>query len=239
MDAVGAKNLVDSPEVYEKLTPWEPSEILRPFRKYYELKISLGNLNPRTSAILLMRAETGADTYTSALYLSTTLRAKISSLQSTASWKRNNAGDILKHIPHKQGSLKEGEVLSLIQEGVELAASKLNSLQLNNTRSKLPHWILKTHIAKCLARETVVLTEWTMVNKRYDLYLPLEKLKVEIKYSWGYTQNYGRYQGDRDIYVIVGKNVSPEKIERLSELTGSVYILYRLDYEEFFVYGGS
>ncbi|GAB6135033.1 hypothetical protein JCM16307_05810 [Thermococcus prieurii] len=55
----------------------------------------------------------------------------------------------------------------------------------------------------------------------------------------GYTQNYGRYQGDRDIYVIVGKNVSPEKIERLSELTGSVYILYRLDYEEFFVYGGS
>jgi len=105
---VGAKNLVDSPEVYEKLTPWEPPEILRPFRKYYELKISLGNLNPRTSAILLMRAETGADTYTSALYLSTTLRAKISSLQSIASWKRNNARDILKHIPHKQGPLKKG-----------------------------------------------------------------------------------------------------------------------------------
>ncbi|WP_460127166.1 hypothetical protein [Thermococcus prieurii] len=96
MDVVGAKNLVDSPGVYEKLTPWEPPEILEP-----------------------------------------------------------------------------------------LATSKLNSLQLNNTRSKLPHWILKTHIAKCLARGTAVLTEWTMVNKRYDLYLPLEKLKVEIKYSWG------------------------------------------------------
>lgn len=95
----GAYNLVRNESLYLELTPWTEDEILRPFRWYYSKSSKIGSLNPRTIAILLTRTETGAGTYTMALYLSRTLRAKLKSLQAISSWKRQiSAESLIKNV---------------------------------------------------------------------------------------------------------------------------------------------
>lgn len=234
----GAYNLIRYRELYFELTPWNEHEILKPFRRYYSEQPRIGNLNPRTGAIMLTRAETEADTYTVALYLSNTLRAKLTSLQSIASWKPQVAvEEILNSIHRKPHPLIRAGLIKKIKRGVESAVSKLETITINNHRSKIPHWVIKTHISKALSSHTLSLVEWTAGGSRYDIYLPVENTRVEVKYVWGYSINYRNYsQENGDIYVIIGKNVSPEKLEQISQRTGASYILYRVDYDEFFTY---
>ncbi|NJF24888.1 hypothetical protein [Thermococcus sp. Bubb.Bath] len=231
-----ACNLIKNPELFLKLTPWEKSEILRPFRRYYSRRLSIKGLNPRRAAILLTRAETGADTYTTALYLSQTLRSKITSLQAVSSWKKGiDAETLIRNLQFTPASGHPETIYKAIFEGLKKALPKLDGLQIENTRSKLPHWLIKTHISKMLSKHTTALTEWSSKNKRYDIYLPLNDLKIEVKYVWGYSVNYREYiENDKDIYMIVGENVSWKKLSLLSAENETKYILYRTDLDEVF-----
>lgn len=232
----GAYNLVRNESLYLELTPWTEDEILRPFRWYYSKSSKIGSLNPRTIAILLTRTETGADTYTMALYLSRTLRAKLKSLQVMASWKRQiSAESLIKNVRKTPKPLVSEHIFEAIKSGIEKALIKLDGISIKNTKSKVPHWIIKTHISKVLSKYTISLVEWTPSNRRYDLYLPLEDVRIEVKYAWGYTVNYQEYaQKGGDIYVIVGKNVSWDKLKKMSETKNTKYVLYRTDYGRFF-----
>lgn len=232
----GAYNLAKHESLYLNLTPWMEDNILKPFRWYYSKQLRIGSLNPRTTAILLTRAETGADTYTTAIYLNHILKTKLTSLQSIASWKRQiTAEDIVKTVRKTPKSLTQEDILDAIKSGVENAVNKLSEISIDNTKSKVPHWLIKTHISKALSEHTISLIEWTLDNSRYDIYLPLENVTIEVKYVWGYTINYREYaEKDKAIYVIVGKNVSWEKLKRISEAKCINYILYRTDYGRFF-----
>jgi len=232
----GAYNLVRNESLYLELTPWTEDEILRPFRWYYSKSSKIGSLNPRTIAILLTRTETGAGTYTMALYLSRTLRAKLKSLQAIASWKRQiSTESLIKNVRKTPKPVTSEHIFEAIKSGIEKALIKLDGISIKNTKSKVPHWIIKAHISKVLSKHTISLVEWTSGNRRYDLYLPLEDVRIEVKYAWGYTVNYYEYaQKGRDIYVIVGKNVSWDKLRRMSETKNTKYVLYRTDYGRFF-----
>ncbi|WP_144080599.1 hypothetical protein [Thermococcus paralvinellae] len=203
----GAYNLAKHEGLYLNLTPWREDNILKPFRWYYSKQLRIGGLNPRTTAILLTRAETGADTYTTAIYLNHILKTKLTSLQSVASWKRQiTAEDIVKTVRKTPKSLTQESILDTIKSGVENAVNKLSGISIDNTKSKVPHWLIKTHISKTLSEHTISLIEWTLDNSRYDIYLPLENVAIEVKYVWGYTINYREYaERDKAIYVIVGK----------------------------------
>ncbi|WP_054839670.1 hypothetical protein [Thermococcus sp. JCM 11816] len=231
-----AKNLIRNRDLFLKLTPWEKDDILRPFRRYYSRYLSIDGLNPRRAAVLLTRAETGADTYTTALYLSQTLRSKITSLQTVSSWKKDVAVEtLIKNLRFTPSPGRSRELFGAIFEGLEKALPKLSWLQIENTRSKLPHWLIKTHVSKMLSKYTITLTEWSSGNKRYDIYLPLNDLKIEVKYVWGYSVNYRDYTANnKDLYVIVGENVSWKKLASLSKKDGPRYILYRTDLGEVF-----
>ncbi|NJE47572.1 hypothetical protein E3E35_09220 [Thermococcus sp. GR7] len=235
-DMCGAYNLTKHESLYLNLTPWAEDDILEPFRWYYSKQPRIRGLNPRTTAILLTRAETGADTYTTAIYLNHILKAKLTSLQSIASWKRQITAEYIVNTVRKTPkSLTHEGILDVIKSGVENAVNKLSEISIDNMKSKVPHWLIKTHISKALSEHTISLIEWTSDNSRYDIYLPLENVTVEVKYVWGYTINYREYtKKNKDIYVIVGENVSQEKLKRISETKGINYILYRTDYGRFF-----
>ncbi|WP_167901324.1 hypothetical protein [Thermococcus sp. LS1] len=235
-DMCGAYNLTKHESLYLNLTPWAGDDILKPFRWYYSKQLRIGGLNPRTAAILLTRAETGADTYTTAIYLSHTLKAKLTSLQSIASWKRQITAEyIVKTVRKTPKSLTQEGILDVIKSGVKNAVNRLSEISIDNVKSKVPHWLIKTHISKALSEHTISLIEWTSGNSRHDIYLPLENLTIEVKYVWGYTINYREYAERKGaIYVIVGENVSWEKLKRISEAKGINYILYRADYGRFF-----